>query len=554
MDWNKDRGKRAILIIDKDRDGAEKLKNLLNENAYQVYTAGKLKEARRLAEEKSIIVALLCMGRSDLDSEKIIKNLRRSKDDAQIPVIVILESFVEDLVASALKAGAVDYLTWPVDSQELARRVGVYARLKEDQNSVTKSLERYREHFGKSDAGLFFTSKGGELLECNEALIKMLGYDRKDELLHRNVEETIYFDPKERKRFRIAIEEKGMVKDFRVTFRRKGGDPISILISGQVVRDDDGDIIGYRGKNIPLMESGLTLPRKGLLKELLPRLSEGFYSLFSATELLGQRYEKLDRLGLGSFGEVWKVRNMEKDPPEVYVAKIPLSKKLNAKFEKEARILYNLAGHAGVPEICEVIEEKSKVVLIQEFVIGKTLFEVIERELEETEIESVMIQLIDVVAHAHDKGIIHRDIKPENVMVKPDGAIKLLDFGAAKELKDIDMSSTVTGSRPFMSPEQIMGKSQRRSDVWALGVVMYVLYTGMFPFYHDVEKVLMDMILEVLPSPPSKFNKELNPEIERIILKCLEKSPESRYTDARALQKDITGCFPNYGKNILPLY
>jgi len=105
-----------------------------------------------------------------------------------------------------------------------------------------------------------------------------------------------------------------------------------------------------------------------------------------------------------------------------------------------------------------------------------------------------------------------------------------------------------------MSPEQIMGKSQRRSDVWALGVVMYILYTGMFPFYHDVEKVLMDMILEVPPSPPSKFNQELDPEIERIILKCLEKNPENRYPDARALQNDITGSFPNYGKNILPLY
>jgi len=433
MDGNKDREKRAILIIDNDRAGAERLGSLLNENAYQVYTAGTLKEAQMLAEEKSVIVALLAIGRSGLDPGRIIKNLKRTKDDVQIPVIVILESFVEDLVASALKAGAVDYLTWPVDSQELARRTGVYARLKEDHTSVT---------------------------------------DR----------------------------------------------------------------------------------RKGFLKGLLPRLSNGFHSLFNTTELLGQRYEKVDRLGIGSFGEVWKVRDIEKDPSDIYVAKIPLSKKLNAKIEKEARILNNIAGHAGVAEMREVIEEKNKIVLIQEFVFGKTLFEVIERELEETEVESVMIQLIDVVAHAHDIGIIHRDIKPGNIIVKPDGTLKLLDFGAAKELKDKEMSNTVTGSRPFMSPEQIMGKSQRRSDVWALGVVMYVLYTGMFPFYHDVEKVLMDMILEVPPSPPSKFNQELDPEIERIILKCLEKTPENRYPDARALQNDITGSFPNYGKNILPLF
>jgi len=433
MDGNKDREKRAILIIDNDLAGSAKLKSLLNENAYQIYTAGTLKEARVIAEEKSVNVVLLAMGRSGLDPERIIKSLKRGKDDVQIPVIVILESFVEDLVASALKAGAVDYLTCPVDSQELARRTGVYARLKEDHLSVT---------------------------------------DR----------------------------------------------------------------------------------RKGLLKGLLPRLSGGFHSMFNATELLGQRYVKVDRLGIGSFGEVWKVRDIEKDPSDIYVAKIPLSKKLNAKIEKEARILKNLAGHAGVPEVCEVIEEKKKIALIQEFVFGKTLFEVIERELEEKEVESVMIQLIDVVAHAHDIGIIHRDIKPGNIMVKPDGAIKLLDFGAAKELKEKEMSNTVTGSRPFMSPEQIMGKSQRRSDVWALGVVMYVLYTGMFPFYHDVEKVLMDMILEVPLSPPSKFNEELDQEIERIILKCLEKNPENRYPDAGALKEDITVSFPGYGKNILPLY
>ncbi|MEA1946641.1 MAG: protein kinase [Thermodesulfobacteriota bacterium] len=433
MDGNKDSEKRAILIIDNDRAGAAKLKSLLNENAYRIYTAGTLKEALVITEEKRMNVVLLAMGRSGLDPERIIKRLKRGKDDFQIPVIVILESFVEDLVASALKAGAVDYLTCPVDSQELARRTGVYARLKEDHRSVT---------------------------------------DR----------------------------------------------------------------------------------RKGLLKWLLPRLSGGFHSLVNTTELLEQRYEKVDRLGIGSFGEVWKVRDIEKDPPDIYVAKIPLSKKLNAKIEKEARILKKLAGHAGVPEVREVIEEKKKIALIQEFVFGKTLFEVIERELEEKEVESVMIQLIDVVAYAHDIGIIHRDIKPGNIMVKPDGAIKLLDFGAAKELKEKEMSNTVTGSRPFMSPEQIMGKSQKRSDVWALGVVMYVLYTGMFPFYHDVEKVLMDMILEVPPSPPSKFNEELDQEIERIILECLEKNPENRYPDAGALKEDITVSFPGYGEKILPLY
>jgi DNA-binding response OmpR family regulator/predicted Ser/Thr protein kinase len=446
--------KRAVLVIDSDRSGAERFEILLKERGFLVYKAGTLKDAIKVAEEKNIVVALLALGRPALDPEILIKSLKRGKDDGKIPVVVILESFVEDLVTSALRSGAVDYLTWPVDSQELARRIAVRSR----------------------------------------------------------------------------------------------------LTTGQVVRDDDGEIVGYRGENIPIHEHEPTSFNQRLLTGLLPRLSRSFHSLFSASELLDYRYEKMARLGIGSFGEVWKVRDMLKDPPEIFVAKIPLDKKLNPKIEKEARILRNLAGHAGVPVVREVIDVKNKRVLIQEFVQGKTLFEVIERELEEKEVESAVIQLTRVVAHAHDIGIIHRDIKPGNVMVKPDGAIKLLDFGAAKELKEKEMSDTVTGSRPYMSPEQIMGKSQRRSDVWALGVVMFVLYTGMLPFYHDVEKVLMDMILE-LPSPsPSKFNENIDPGIERIILKCLEKSVENRYLDAGALREDITATFPGYGENILPLY
>ena len=539
--------KRAVLVIDSDCSGAERLEILLKERGFLVYRAGTLKEALKLAEEKKIVVALLALGRPALNPGRLIKSLKRGMDDGKIPVIVILESFVEDLVTSALRSGAVDYLTWPVDSQELVRRIGVHARLKEDDREQ-------KEHFGTSGVGLFFTSKSGELLECNESLVKMLGYAKKEDLLHCNVEETIYYNPEERKMFMEAIEKKGMVKDFRVTFRHKSGEPISILISAQIVRDDEGNIVGYRGENIPLRELEPTSLHKRLLTGLLPRLSGGFHSLFSASELLGYRYEKVARLGIGSFGEVWKVRDMMKDPPEIFVAKIPLSKKLNLKVEKEARILRSLVGHAGVPEVREVIDVKNKRVLIQEFVQGKTLYEVIERELEVKEVESVVIQLTNVVALAHDIGIIHRDIKPGNIMVKPDGAIKLLDFGAAKELKEKEMSDTVTGSRPYMSPEQIMGKSQRRSDVWALGVVMYVLYTGMFPFYHDVEKVLMDMILELPMPPPSKFNENIDPEIERIILKCLEKSLENRYPDAGALREDITATFPGYGENILPLY
>ena len=428
--------KRVVLVIDSDQTRGAKLKKILNNYGYRVYTAMNLKEARRtLAEKKKIDVALLSLKQSDISLEQFIKDLKLKK-----PMIVILESFSEELAASALKAGAADFLACPIDSKELIKRIGVHARMENDADYA-----------------------------------------------------------------RLRIDICAPIK--------KGDDP-------------------------------------GFWK----RIFRDFYPKSTGKELMELRYEKLERLGIGSFGEVWKVKDVTKDPPEILVAKIPIDKKLNAKFEKEARILRCLAGHEGVPKVFEMIDVMNKKALIQEFIVGKTLYEVIERDLEEKEVESVVIQLTDVVAHAHDLGIVHRDIKPENVMVKPDGTIKFLDFGAAKELKEKEVSATVTGSRPYMAPEQIMGKSQRRSDVWAIGVVMYVLYTGMYPFYHEVEKVLMDIILRTPPSPPSKFNEALDQEIERIIMKCLEKKPENRYPNAKALKEDLLASIPDYGNMILPLY
>ena len=421
----------TVLVINSDHDEALKLRKLLNENDYQICGADNLETAQKIIVEKRIDAILLTLRHAEQEPDKFISILRPKKEDPGIPIIVILERFMEDVAVSALKAGAADFLTFPVESQKLIERLGVQIRMFSRQSKPKRRWE---------------------------------------------------------------------------------------------------------------------------LEGLMARLLSGLFLRSSAQQIIGGRYEKLGQLGLGSFGEVWKVRDIEKIPPVIYVAKIPLNKNFNAKIEKEARILKLLSDHSCVPKFREIIEEKNKTILIQEFVIGKTLFEIIERELTNEEVESIIIQLSDVVAYAHDHEIIHRDIKPGNVMVRPDGTITLLDFGVAKELKGKTFSKTVTGSRPYMSPEQIMGKSQKRSDVWAIGVVMYVLYTGMFPFYHEVEKILMDMILEMPVTSPIKFNQDLDDKIERIIMKCLGKNPENRYPNANALKEDLLASIPDYGKIRLPLY
>jgi CheY-like chemotaxis protein len=421
----------TVLLIDSDNEETLKLQKFLNENDYRVYAADTLKTAREVIAAKRIDAVLLALRHPTQDPDKIIAALKPKKGGPGIPIIVLLERFMVDVAVSALKAGAADFLTFPLESRELMERIAVQIRMSSPEP--------------RSKRGGFLARLSGRFL---------------------------------------------------------------------------GDLF----------------PRSG------------------TREIIGGRYEKLNRLGIGSFGEVWKVKDIVEIPPFIYVAKIPLSKNFNAKIEKEGHILKHLSGHSCVPKFREIIEEKNKTILIQEFVVGKTLYELIERELTNKEVESIVIQLTDVVAHAHDLEIIHRDIKPGNIMVRPNGTITLLDFGTAKELNGKTFSETITGSRPYMSPEQIMGKSQRRSDVWAIGVVMYVLYTGMFPFYHEVEKILMDMILEIPPSVPSKFNQDLDRKIEGIIMKCLEKNPENRYPNAKALKEALTAAIPGYGKRILPLY
>ena len=108
MDRTKDREKRAVLIIDNDRQGAETLKNQLVEGGYRVYIATTLPEALKMAREPGVVVALLALGRPGLDPQSFIQRLPKKKDGGQLPVIVIIESFTEDLVAWALKAGAAD--------------------------------------------------------------------------------------------------------------------------------------------------------------------------------------------------------------------------------------------------------------------------------------------------------------------------------------------------------------------------------------------------------------------------------------------------------------
>ncbi|MDH3555140.1 MAG: protein kinase, partial [Deltaproteobacteria bacterium] len=509
-------------------------------------------------------VVLLAIQSPDLNGLQILLDLKKRGTTRDLPVLILLEKFDEEYAAQGLQMGAADYLLKAASKDLLLRRVGVLARIRQQDRERRDVISRYKGFFDGEQHGLFLSSREGRFLDVNQNLIRLLGYGDRNELLEIDIENDLYFDPQDRQHFREIIESQGYVDNLKVNFKRKDGEKITMLLSGRLVRDEKGGIAGYEGYNVevaeqpeaeqPLEEQPEEQRFLGrFLKHLVPKVlpfGAGFFSLMKMTELIAERYEKVERLGLGSFGEVWKVRDTEREGrAPYYVAKIPTSKKLNNQFRKEAAICRRLEGHPNSTKIIDVVEERGRVVLIQEFVEGPSLRELLEGPLEKKRKEKILLQLVDIVAYAHKHRIVHRDVKPENVVVRRDSVVKLLDYGVAKELKEKDISSTMVGSRPFMAPEQISGESQIASDVWALGIIMYAVYTGYLPFYHDNEKILMDLILTMEPRTPREVEPDIPVELEGIILKCLKKDPKERFADAGILKATILETFPQFGKN-----
>ncbi|MGB0103960.1 MAG: tetratricopeptide repeat protein, partial [Candidatus Sulfotelmatobacter sp.] len=169
--------------------------------------------------------------------------------------------------------------------------------------------------------------------------------------------------------------------------------------------------------------------------------------------------------------------------------------------------------------------------------------------LTQKEVLRLGFQLADGLASAHEHGVIHRDLKPANMRLTEDNRLKILDFGLAQFVRqETDLSVTasisdskdVTGTLPYMSPEQLRGElTDQRSDIWSAGAVLYELVTGRRPFPFAQVPRLIDAIMNKPPEMPSALNPKISPGLEVVILKCLDKDPERRYQSARELRVDL---------------
>ena len=530
-----------ILIAGATAEAAQRLVKILAGGGYEV---GFCPAAQILEKIKVQPPQLLIILNDAGPDHLFIRQLKEAAAD--VPIIIALSQFSDTAAAQALELGADEFLLPPFEPKEVLARVAVVLRLQQDRQLLLASQEEFSRLVQETLHPLFFCDRSGASCNLNPALGRLLGYSVKgDSLMPLGAGELLY-GPEDQERFRQLLSQSSGVGHVKLRLRSREGQPVTVLVNDLARPAQSQELPSFKVQPV-----GSTSPLKkalqGLVEHFLPRARD-YLALMQLTPLLGGRYEKVKKLGQGSFGEVWLVLDTEVvGPKRHYVAKIPFLKAANPKFRKEATICLRLAPHPGVVGLVSTLEEEGRLILIQEYVEGKTLADLLGEELPRPLVERIILQLIEVVAHAHRHRIIHRDIKPNNIIIQPDGTLKLLDFGAAKILKDTDIGATVVGSRPFMAPEQIMGESERRSDTWAIGVLMYLLYTGELPFYSEVEKLLIDMILEQEPLPPREHNPKIPPVLETIIMKCLKKKVAERYPQATALKADLLRHFPHYG-------
>ena len=270
-----------------------------------------------------------------------------------------------------------------------------------------------------------------------------------------------------------------------------------------------------------------------------------------ADSLVGQtigHYKISEPIGTGGMGEVYLATDItagRKAALKLLPRRFTGDAERLKRFQQEAHAVVAL-NHPNILTVYEIGEDHSTHYIASELIEGETLHQRLMRgPLEWGEALDVAIQVASALAAAHERGIVHRDVKPENIMLRPDGYVKVLDFGIAK-LAEQEVPVTIPtnealllvetnlgsilGTVRYMSPEQACGAQvDKGTDVWSLGVILYEMVTGHAPFSGDTPREVMTSILEKEPPPLTSYVAHTPAELKQIISKTLRKDREERY-------------------------
>ncbi|MGI8545472.1 MAG: protein kinase domain-containing protein [Aridibacter sp.] len=281
----------------------------------------------------------------------------------------------------------------------------------------------------------------------------------------------------------------------------------------------------------------------------------GNQNYLSEGEQIGH-YEIIEQIGAGGMGEVYLAQDTKLDRRvaiKILNERFSIDESNLQRFIQEAKSASAL-NHPNILVIYEIGETAEAYYIVSEFIEGKTLREIMEKSpLKLSKIISIAIQIANALNAAHTAHIIHRDIKPENIIVRPDGFVKILDFGLAKlieeEVFEIDESTIkqnqtakgiIMGTVNYMSPEQARGKEvDAGTDIFSFGVVMYELIARRTPFAGDSIAEIFANLLHKEPPPLSNFAKNVPEDLQSVIYKMLRKNKDERYQTMKGLLADL---------------
>ena len=266
------------------------------------------------------------------------------------------------------------------------------------------------------------------------------------------------------------------------------------------------------------------------------------------------------KLGQGGMGAVYKGLDLMLERPvaiKALRADIAASPQHVERFRQEARTLARLL-HPHIATLYALLREGDDLYMVMEFVEGETFEAVLHRERRIPVEHALRLfdQALRGIDHAHQRGIIHRDVKPANFMVMPSGTVKVMDFGIARLLGSTRMTQTrhAIGTAEYMAPEQVRAREvDARTDVYALGILLYEMVTGRVPFEAESSFETMQAHLQAEPRPPRVLTSDLPESVEAAILTALAKEPDDRHASVAAFRAALADVTPTGPPISLPV-
>ena len=479
--------KRArILVVDDVADNRDLLGRRLTRQGYDVECADGGRAALELVGQESFDLVLLDVMMPEVDGFQVLQHIKQTPSTRDIPVIMI--SALDDMasIVRCIELGAEDYLPKPFDPVLLKARIAA-------------SLERKRLRDGE----LEYLSQVDQVIAAATAVEKG---DYQPELLSEvgNRNDALG---------RLARVFDSMAGEVRSREERLQSQIDALRADIGRARDD------------------LSPNRQGEPEGLRPG------------ELLADRYEVVSMLGQGGMGSVYKARDTDLDEEIAVKLLRPglvSNPSLVDRFKTELRLTRRIS-HRNVVRTHDLGEHDGAYFITMEYVEGVTARELIDNKgtVGVSSTLALAAQLAEALAVAHEQGVIHRDIKPQNLLLDAEGVLKVMDFGVARLAERTDgvtETGMVVGTPAYMAPEQLLDEDvDARSDLYAVGVVLFECLTGQLPFEANSPVALIAKVLQEDPPLPMLQGAGVPQALSSIILRLLTKAPEDRISGAAEL-------------------